>query len=129
MNEVWERRRGSFALVLSVCGAAVSVEGEAGVRWFVRAGNCVRGDGAVPSGTAPVSAVSGPAAVEQPKELICGRTGRVSRWTTGLCMLYCRRAGVWVQCIGTVSAPAGSSDMYGCAACISELDYMVGLQQ
>lgn len=66
--------------------------------------------------------------IDLPEDLIYVKTGPSYRWATGLCMLYCRRAGVWVLWIGTVAAPAGTGDMYGCATCISELDHMVGLQ-
>lgn len=65
----------------------------------------------------------------QPAELIYVRTGSQRyQWKTGLCMLYCRRAEVWVLWIGSVTAPAGSGDMYGCATCIHELNYIVACQ-
>ncbi|SCK50758.1 hypothetical protein [Streptomyces sp. WMMB 322] len=49
-------------------------------------------------------------------------------WETGLCMLYCRRAGVRVLWLGPVHASGATGEMYGCGQCIAELDYMVHRQ-
>ncbi|MFE0138208.1 hypothetical protein ACFWY6_42690 [Streptomyces sp. NPDC059037] len=60
-DKVWERRRKSFATVRSACGAALSVESEAGARWDVRDEYCMPAAEAVdqeaPSGTKPVQAL------------------------------------------------------------------------
>jgi hypothetical protein len=53
------------------------------------------------------------------------RTDDLNNWVTGLCMLYCRRDGVRVLCLGPVHAPGAQGQMYGCGQCIAELDYMI----
>ncbi|GAA3127398.1 hypothetical protein ACFQ0X_12445 [Streptomyces rectiviolaceus] len=60
-DEIWERRRRSFATVLNVVGAALNVETEAGAQWVARVEHCMPAVDAVdreaPSGTTPVKAL------------------------------------------------------------------------
>jgi hypothetical protein len=49
-------------------------------------------------------------------------------WVTGGCWLYCRRVGVRVLWVGSVSAPGATGDVFACGQCIAELAYMVRLQ-
>lgn len=56
-DEIWERRRRSFAKVLSVHGASLSVENEAGAQWIARVDLCMpaaeAADVSAPEGTKP----------------------------------------------------------------------------
>lgn len=49
-------------------------------------------------------------------------------WVTGTCWLYCRREGVRVLWVGSVSTPGATGDVYACAPCVAELDHMVRVQ-
>ncbi|MET8830577.1 hypothetical protein ABZX40_35090 [Streptomyces sp. NPDC004610] len=47
-------------------------------------------------------------------------------WLTGVCWLYCRRQGVPVLAIGSVTAaPGGTKGLYACRMCVAELEHMV----
>ncbi|MEU5957530.1 hypothetical protein [Streptomyces sp. NPDC047525] len=60
-DEVWEPTRRSFATVLGVFGATLTLENEAGAKWEARAERCMPAtravDQAAPSGTAPIKAL------------------------------------------------------------------------
>ena len=45
-----------------------------------------------------------------------------------MCWLYCRRSEILVLWIGSVETPASRGDLYGCGACIAELEHMVRAQ-
>lgn len=49
-------------------------------------------------------------------------------WVTGACWLYCRREGVRVLWVGSVSTPGATGDVYACGTCVAELDHMVRAQ-
>ncbi|WP_020684154.1 hypothetical protein [Streptomyces prunicolor] len=44
---------------------------------------------------------------------------------TGACWLYCRREGVAVLWVGSVTTPGATGDVYACGPCLAELDHMV----
>jgi hypothetical protein len=56
------------------------------------------------------------------------QTGDGNPWVTGECWLYCRRAGVAVLWIGSVTTPGATGDVYACGPCLAELDHMVRVQ-
>lgn len=56
------------------------------------------------------------------------RPGDGNPWAVGACWLYCRRAGVAVLWIGSVTMPGATGDVYACGTCIAELDHMVRVQ-
>ncbi|MBO8186617.1 hypothetical protein JW592_14275 [Streptomyces sp. DW4-2] len=47
---------------------------------------------------------------------------------TGMCWLFCRRAGVRVVWVGSVRTPGAIGDVYACGPCVAELDHMVRAQ-
>lgn len=53
------------------------------------------------------------------------RTDDGNRWVAGACWLYCRREGVRVLWVGSVSTPGARGDVYACGPCIAELARMV----
>ncbi|MCX3060802.1 hypothetical protein [Streptomyces beihaiensis] len=56
------------------------------------------------------------------------RPGDGNAWLTGSCWLYCRRAGVPVLWVGSVTTPGAKGDVYACGTCLAELDHIVRLQ-
>ncbi|MFG3106134.1 hypothetical protein [Streptomyces tendae] len=56
------------------------------------------------------------------------RAGDGNAWATGTCWLYCRRTGVAVLWVGSVTAPGATGDLYACGPCVAELDHMVRVQ-
>jgi hypothetical protein len=59
---------------------------------------------------------------------LVAQTGDGNPWVTGACWLYCRREGVAVLWVGSVTAPGATGDVYACGPCIVELDHMVRAQ-
>jgi hypothetical protein len=59
---------------------------------------------------------------------IVAQTGDGNAWLTGACWLYCRREGVRMLWVGSVSTPGATGDVYACGPCIAELDHMVRVQ-
>ncbi|MQS01161.1 hypothetical protein [Streptomyces alkaliterrae] len=47
---------------------------------------------------------------------------------TGECWLFCRREGVAVLWVGSVTTPGATGDVYACGPCLAELDHMVRVQ-
>ncbi|MFF8367277.1 hypothetical protein ACF05W_00335 [Streptomyces lydicus] len=47
---------------------------------------------------------------------------------TGTCWLFCRREGVAVLWVGSVTTPGATGDVYACGPCLAELDHMVRVQ-
>lgn len=56
------------------------------------------------------------------------QTGDGNAWVVGACWLYCRREGVRVLWVGSVSTPGATGDVFACGPCIAELDRMVRVQ-
>ncbi|MEU3629459.1 MULTISPECIES: hypothetical protein [Streptomyces] len=56
------------------------------------------------------------------------RTGDGNPWTTGMCWLFCRRRGVAVLWVGSVTTPGATGNVYACGPCLAELDHMVRVQ-
>jgi hypothetical protein len=59
---------------------------------------------------------------------LVAQTDDSNPWVTGGCWLYCRREGVRVLWVGSVSTPGATGDVFACGQCIAELAYMVRLQ-
>ncbi|MFF6993557.1 hypothetical protein ACFY93_01135 [Streptomyces sp. NPDC008313] len=56
---------------------------------------------------------------------LAARVGDGNAWVEGTCWLYCRRQGVAVLWVGTVTTPGATGDVYACGPCMAELDHMV----
>lgn len=59
---------------------------------------------------------------------LVAQTDDGNQWVTGACWLYCRREGVRVLWVGSVSTPGATGDLYACGPCIAELDHIVRVQ-
>lgn len=59
---------------------------------------------------------------------LVAQTDDGNQWVTGVCWLYCRREGVRVLWIGSVTTPGATGDLYACGPCIAELDHIVRVQ-
>ncbi|WP_282697185.1 hypothetical protein [Streptomyces sp. CC208A] len=59
---------------------------------------------------------------------LAAQAGDGNAWVTGACWLFCRREGVAVLWVGSVTTPGATGDVYACGPCIAELDHMVRLQ-
>ncbi|MEU8570867.1 hypothetical protein AB0C51_21425 [Streptomyces pathocidini] len=59
---------------------------------------------------------------------LAAQVGDGNAWLTGACWLFCRRAGVAVLWVGSVTTPGATGDAYACGPCIAELDHMVRVQ-
>ncbi|MCP9944262.1 hypothetical protein LUX12_04805 [Streptomyces somaliensis] len=59
---------------------------------------------------------------------LAARSGDGNPWTTGVCWLFCRRTGVAVLWVGSVTTPGATGDVYACGPCLAELDHMVRAQ-
>lgn len=59
---------------------------------------------------------------------LVAQSGDGNRWVNGTCWLYCRREGVRVLWVGTVSTPGATGDVYACGPCVAELGHMVRVQ-
>ncbi|GAA2635657.1 hypothetical protein [Streptomyces axinellae] len=59
---------------------------------------------------------------------LVAQTDDSNRWVTGSCWLYCRREGVRVLWVGSVSTPGATGDVYACGPCLAELDHIVRVQ-
>ncbi|MGY1452566.1 hypothetical protein [Streptomyces sp. SS8] len=59
---------------------------------------------------------------------LVAQTDDGNQWVTGACWLYCRREGVRVLWVGSVTTPGTTGDVYACGPCIAELDHMARIQ-
>ncbi|MFD7058344.1 hypothetical protein [Streptomyces sp. NPDC059906] len=59
---------------------------------------------------------------------VAAQAGDGNAWVTGACWMYCRREGVAVLWIGSVTTPGATGDVYACGPCVAEIDHMVRVQ-
>ncbi|GHA19845.1 hypothetical protein ACFOOM_10115 [Streptomyces echinoruber] len=59
---------------------------------------------------------------------LVAQTGDGNPWVTGACWLFCRREGVAVLWVGSVTTPGATGDVYACGPCLAELAHMVRVQ-
>ncbi|KAF0651047.1 MULTISPECIES: hypothetical protein [Streptomyces] len=59
---------------------------------------------------------------------LVARPGDGNPWNTGMCWLFCRRTGVAVLWVGSVTTPGATGNVYACGPCLAELDHMVRAQ-
>ncbi|MEU3227455.1 hypothetical protein ABZ695_30390 [Streptomyces sp. NPDC006976] len=59
---------------------------------------------------------------------VVARADDGNAWLTGRCWLFCRREGVRVLWLGSVTTPGATGDVYACGSCVAELARMVRVQ-
>lgn len=59
---------------------------------------------------------------------LAAQAGDGNAWLAGACWLFCRREGVAVLWVGSVTTPGATGDLYACGPCLAELDRMVRVQ-
>lgn len=59
---------------------------------------------------------------------LAAQVGDGNAWVKGPCWLFCRREGLAVLWVGSVTTPGATGDVYACGPCLAELDRMVRVQ-